>query len=245
MEVAVVDAATFAAVAGAAMLLRARRDPRATAALPGDSGRARDGWRSWRADPAVVTLAASGRGAAALLQSHRRPRSSSSRTCSMPATPPTGCCRLLDARHGRPAPSGSPGAVPRGGARRAALAGVAVQGAGIASAAAAGVLLGRVRRLRRGRRGPRRQERRLRRSSTASPEALRGRAFAAYNAARNAAELGALGAAGVLVGAIGAQPALLLAGVAPLALGAGRPAARRPSNHPHHHRRTPHAYLEG
>ena len=51
------------------------------------------------------------------------------------------------------------------------------------------------------------------------PEALRGRAFAAYNAARNAAELGALGAAGVLVGAIGAQPALLLAGLAPLAIG--------------------------
>lgn len=52
------------------------------------------------------------------------------------------------------------------------------------------------------------------------PDALRGRAFAVYNAARNGAELGALGAGGVLIGAIGAQPALLLSGAIPLAIGA-------------------------
>ena len=51
------------------------------------------------------------------------------------------------------------------------------------------------------------------------PDALRGRAFAVYNAARNGAELGALGAGGVLIGAIGAQPALLLSGAIPLAIG--------------------------
>jgi MFS family permease len=52
------------------------------------------------------------------------------------------------------------------------------------------------------------------------PESLRGRAYSAYNAARNAAELGALVAGGVLVGAIGARVALLIAGAAPLAIGA-------------------------
>jgi hypothetical protein len=69
------------------------------------------------------------------------------------------------------------------------------------------------------------------------PEALRGRAFAAYNAARNAAELGALAAGGVLVGAIGAREALLLSGAVPLAIGVaallsaalGRPAALHPA----------------
>ena len=47
------------------------------------------------------------------------------------------------------------------------------------------------------------------------PETLRGRAFALYNAARNGAELSALALGGVLVGAIGAQAALLLSGADP------------------------------
>ena len=47
-----------------------------------------------------------------------------------------------------------------------------------------------------------------------------GRAFAAYNAARNTAELGALGAGGVLVATLGAQPALLIAGLGPVVAGA-------------------------
>jgi MFS family permease len=51
------------------------------------------------------------------------------------------------------------------------------------------------------------------------PEASRGRAFAAYNAARNGAELAALGAGGVIVGVAGAQLALALAGAVPLAIG--------------------------
>jgi MFS family permease len=52
-----------------------------------------------------------------------------------------------------------------------------------------------------------------------APEALRGRAFAAYNGARNGAELGALALAGIVVGALGARPALLIAGVGPAAVG--------------------------
>ena len=51
------------------------------------------------------------------------------------------------------------------------------------------------------------------------PESLRGRGFALYNAARNGAELAALALGGVLVGAIGAQTALLLSGAIPLAIG--------------------------
>jgi MFS family permease len=53
-----------------------------------------------------------------------------------------------------------------------------------------------------------------------APEALRGRAFAAYNGARNGAELGALVLGGLVVGAFGARPALLLAGLGPAAIGA-------------------------
>ena len=53
-----------------------------------------------------------------------------------------------------------------------------------------------------------------------APEALRGRAFAAYNGARNGAELGALALGGIVVMALGARPALLLAGLGPAAIGA-------------------------
>ncbi len=51
------------------------------------------------------------------------------------------------------------------------------------------------------------------------PDALRGRAFAAYNGARNGAELGALVLGGLVVGALGARPALLASGVGPAAIG--------------------------
>ncbi len=46
-----------------------------------------------------------------------------------------------------------------------------------------------------------------------------GRAFAAYGAVRNTAELGALGLGGVMVAALGAQPALLVAGLGPVVAG--------------------------
>ena len=51
------------------------------------------------------------------------------------------------------------------------------------------------------------------------PDALRGRAFAAYNGARNGAELGALALGGLVVGAFGARPALLAAGIGPALIG--------------------------
>jgi MFS family permease len=51
------------------------------------------------------------------------------------------------------------------------------------------------------------------------PDALRGRAFAAYNGARNGAELGALAIGGVVVGVLGARPALLASGIGPAAIG--------------------------
>jgi Na+/melibiose symporter-like transporter len=51
------------------------------------------------------------------------------------------------------------------------------------------------------------------------PAARHGRAFAAYNAARNTAELGALGLGGVALSLVGAQTALLIAGLGPVAAG--------------------------
>jgi MFS family permease len=60
------------------------------------------------------------------------------------------------------------------------------------------------------------------------PGAVHGRAFAAYNAARNTAELGAVGAGGLLVGGLGPRAALVLAGAGPLvAAAAGLVALRR------------------
>jgi MFS family permease len=52
--------------------------------------------------------------------------------------------------------------------------------------------------------------------TTRVPEAMHGRAFAAYNAARNAAELCAVGLGGVAVGVLGPRAALLLAGLGPV-----------------------------
>ncbi len=53
-----------------------------------------------------------------------------------------------------------------------------------------------------------------------APQASRGRAFAAYNGARNGAELGALVLGGIVVGTFGARPALIVAGLGPVAIGA-------------------------
>jgi MFS family permease len=51
------------------------------------------------------------------------------------------------------------------------------------------------------------------------PRENHGRAFAAYGAARNTAELGALGLGGIMVATLGAQPALLIAGLGPVIAG--------------------------
>ncbi len=61
------------------------------------------------------------------------------------------------------------------------------------------------------------------------PAEAHGRAFATYNAARNTAELLALGLGGVLVGVMGAQSALLVAGLGPVVAALGA-LAYRPSS---------------
>ena len=53
-----------------------------------------------------------------------------------------------------------------------------------------------------------------------APEALLGRVFAAYNGARNGAEHERPQLGGLVVGAFGARPALLVAGLVPAAIGA-------------------------
>jgi MFS family permease len=52
-----------------------------------------------------------------------------------------------------------------------------------------------------------------------APEALRGRVFAAYNGARNGAELGALALGALVVAATGPRAALLVAGIGPALVG--------------------------
>jgi MFS family permease len=221
LEVALLlDAATFAAVAAAARLMHARRDPHSAERPAGDSGRARDGLVYLTADRVLrVTLAGS---VAALLFF--------SMSIAAEVFYVTDVLQAGELAYGILGASWTVGMVagavslahrvPPAALAAAALAAVAVQGLGIATAAAAGVLwaafagftLGGV---------AHGVKNVLLRTLIHErvPEAMRGRAFAVYNAARNGAELGALGAGGVLIGAIGAQPALLLAGAVPLAIG--------------------------
>jgi MFS family permease len=212
-----VDALTFAVVALAATLLHARRVPERAA---GDSGRAREGLAVLTGDPVLrVTLATA---VAALLFF------SMSITAEVfyvkevlgagdAAFGLLGTCWTLGMVAGA---VGLAGRVPRRALAFAALASIAVQGVGIATAAAGGLLavafagftLGGV---------AHGVKNVLLRTLIHErvPDALRGRAYAVYNAARNGAEIGALVLAGVLVGAIGAQTALLLSGAIPLAIG--------------------------
>jgi MFS family permease len=212
-----VDAVTFAVVAAAATLLRARRAPERAA---GDSGRAREGYAALARDPVLrVTIATA---VAALL------------FFSMSITAEVFYVKdVLDAgdtAFGVLATCWAIGMVvgavalarrvPAGALAVAALASVAIQGAGLATAAAGGMLavasagftLGGV---------AHGVKNVLLRTLIHErvPDALRGRAFALYNAARNGAEIGALALGGVLVGAIGAQTALLLSGAIPLVIG--------------------------
>jgi MFS family permease len=215
-----VDAATFAAVALCARVMHARRDPRAAARAAGDNGRARDALAHLTADRVLrVTLA----GAIVALLFF-------SMSIAAEVFYVTDVLEAGDFAFGALMASWTVGMVlgavglahrvPPALLATGALAGVAVQGLGLASAAAAGVLwaafagfaLGGV---------AHGVKNVLLRTLIHErvPDAQRGRAFALYNAARNGAELGALGAGGVLIGAIGAQPALLLSGVVPLTVG--------------------------
>jgi MFS family permease len=211
------DAATFAAVALAAALLHARRKPERTA---GDTGRAREGFAVLAADPMLrVTLVTA---VAALLFF------SMSITAEVfyvkdvlgasdAAFGVLGTCWFGGMVFGAVALARR---IPTGALAVAALVTVAVQGAGIAGAAAGGLLsvafagfaLGGVAH------GVKNVVVRTLIHERV-PEHLRGRGFALYNAARNGAELGALALAGVFVGVIGSQVALLLSGAIPLAIG--------------------------
>jgi MFS family permease len=244
LEVALlIDAATFAAVALAARLMHARRDPSTSQPVAGDSGRARDGFAYLTADR-VLRVTLTGAVAALLFFSM---------SIAAEVFYVTDVLRAGEAAYGMLIASWTLGMVAGavGLARRVppaalaagALAGVAVQGLGIASAAAAGVLWAAFAGFTVGGVAHGVKNVLLRTLiHDRVPEAMRGRAFALYNAARNGAELGALGAAGVLIGAIGAQPALLLAGAVPLAIGvASLLLLALPSTTP---RRTAHAYLD-
>jgi hypothetical protein len=223
LEVALaVDAATFAAVALAARAMHARREPRAAAKVEGDSGRARDGLAYLTADRVLrVTLA----GAVGALLFF-------SMSIAAEVFYVKDVLRAGDAAYGVLMASWTLGMVAGavGLARRippaalaaGALAGVAVQGLGIAAAAASGVLWAAFAGFALGGIAHGVKNVLLRTLiHERVPDALRGRAFAVYNAARNGAELGALGAGGVLVGLAGAQAALALSGAVPLAIGLG------------------------
>jgi hypothetical protein len=212
-----VDALTFAAVAGAATMLRARRRAERT---EGDSGHAREGLAALAADPVLrVTLTTA---VVALLFFSM---SIAAEVFYVKAVLHAG-----DAAFGVLMTSWAIGMVtgavglacrvPKGALAVAALAAVAIQGAGLATAAAGGLLtvafagftLGGI---------AHGVKNVLLRTLIHErvPESLRGRGFALYNAARNGAELAALALGGVLVGAIGSQTALLLSGAIPLAIG--------------------------
>jgi MFS family permease len=211
-----IDAATFLAVAAAGLLLHARRRPELAA---GDRALAREGISALTADPALrVTLATA---VAALL------------FFSMSITAEVFYVKDVlaagDAVFGLLFTSWAAGMVvgavalarrvPASALAVAALAAVAIQGAGLATAAGGalwaafvGFTLGGVAH------GVKNVlVRTLIHERVA--ESVRGRAFGVYNAARNGAELSALALGGVLVGAIGAQAALLLSGAIPLAIG--------------------------
>jgi MFS family permease len=214
------NALSFVIVAAAGLLLRARREPRHTAGAK-DPVRARDGFGFFlRERELVITL---GGAVAALV------------LFSMSATAePFFVTRVLGGgslAYGLLLSSwtvgmaaGSAGLAHRVGRAQLAaggLAAIVLQGLGIAGGALATVVwsaligfsLGGVAH------GVKNVLLRTLIHERA-PEALRGRAFAAYNGARNGAELGALALGGIVVSAIGARPALLLAGVGPAAIGA-------------------------
>jgi Na+/melibiose symporter-like transporter len=230
-----VDAATFLAIAAAAGALRARRPP--CAGTAGERARALDGVRLLRRDRVLrVTIAAAVGGLLFISASltveifYLKDVVGASDTayalliCAWMAGMVCGATAL--ARR-----------VPARLVAAAALAALAVQGAGmglqtawaVLPVAFAGYLVGGL--------GHGVKNVLLRALiAVRVPAAVHGRAFAAYNAARNLAELGAVGAGGVLVSALGPRAALLLAGLGPILAAlagltalrrAGRPAVRR------------------
>ena len=211
------DGATFAAVAISAALLHARRRPERVA---GDSGRAREGFAVLAADPVLRVALPTAVGALVFFSMSITAEVFYVKDvlgASATAFGVLGTCWFGGMVFGAVALARR---VPAGALAVAALAAIAVQGLGIAGAAAGGLLsvafagftLGGV---------AHGVKNVLLRTLIHErvPESLRGRGFALYNAARNGAELAALALGGVLVGAIGSQTALLLSGAIPLAIG--------------------------
>jgi Na+/melibiose symporter-like transporter len=224
-----VNAASFAAIAVAAKLMRARRRPaqaQANAGGPPLSGDAASLWRDPVLRATVVPACA------ALL------------VISITLTAEVFYARdVLGAGDGTYAlltaawmigmvagASGLAAKVPRGALAPAALIALAVQGAAVAGQTAwtvvpfamAGFLLGGL--------GHGLKNTLLRTLiQDRVPAAGHGRAFASYNALRNTAEVLALAAGGLLVAALGARSALLVAGLGPVfAAAAGLWALNRP-----------------
>jgi Na+/melibiose symporter-like transporter len=214
----VVNAVSFLAIAAAALLMRARRHPRPVGDAAQD--RARDGFGFLWGDRVLRTMI--GAGVLALLFISASMTAEVFYVKEVVGAGDAGYAFVIAAWMvgmvaGATMLSRRVGSRGRAGA---ALAALALQGAGLAAAATwavlpvallgflAGGLAHGVKNV-------------LMRTviQERTPERLHGRAFAAYNGLRNTAELGALGAGGVLVAAIGAQEALILAGLGPVVAG--------------------------
>ena len=245
-----IDAGSFLAVVAAGALLHARRDPRVAAGEPAAGApRARDGIAFLRGDR---TLAVSlGTAVGALVFFSMSVAAEVFFATDVLGAGQAGFGALISAWT-LGMVGGAVGVarlVPRRWLASGVLAAIAVQGAGMAGAAAvavlsvalAGFLVGGV---------AHGVKNVLARTLIHErvPDAMRGRVFATYNAARNGAELGALGLGGVAVGAIGAQAALAIAGAIPLAIGLAALSLitrRREAADTRPTRRTAYARLEG
>ena len=221
IEVALlIDAASFLAVAACAGAMRARRDPRALVRAAGDAGRLRDGARHLTGDRILLVTLAAAVGSLAFF----------SMSIAAEVIYVKDVLDAGDAVYGLIMATwmggmvagaiGLAGRVPRGRLAAAALAAVAIQGAGMAGSTAGAVLWTAFAGFAVGGAAHGVKNVLLRTLiHERVPEAALGRAFAAYDGARNAAELTALAAAGVVVGLLGSDVALWLAGGVPLVIG--------------------------
>jgi MFS family permease len=221
-----VNAGSFLAIAVAATLMRARRPPVASPA----TDRARDGFLHLSRDRVLrVTLLVN---VAALLFI--------SASITIEVFYVKDVLRAGDAAYAAivgvwmaamvAGATGLAARLPPGRAAAVALVALAVQGAGVAAQTAAAVLPAAFAGYAVGGLGHGVKNTLLRLAiQQRVPGGLHGRAYAAYNAARNAAEVVALAAGGLVVAAIGPRPALLIAGLAPVALAAAGLAVLRPS----------------
>lgn len=214
-----IAAAGFAAIAAGAMLLRARRPPQGGTGRRED--RAREGARHLFADPVLRPVVAA-TVAALLVISVSITAEVIYLVDTVGASPavygPVLACWTLGMAAGA---LGIAGRIPARHQPWAALAALAVQGAGMAGqtvwavvpAAVAGYLVGGI-----GHGVKNTLVRTVIQRRVPAP--VHGRAFAAYSAARNTAELAATALAGALVAAVGARAALAVAGVVPIAAAA-------------------------